>query len=85
MTLEELLKIADQGFDSLIPFWNEEKGEPGEDDQDNLALYVIRMLIGVSVPSASREDQLNNAIGYMEEAESDIRAVIVALKVAMQN
>lgn len=58
MTLAELLNIADQGFDPLNSFWDEETGKPTEDEQDDLALFVIRMLIGVFDESASREDQL---------------------------
>jgi len=87
MTPVELVKIADQGYDSLVPFWDEVFGEFLDDEVcgDKLALFIVQELRDTFEPSASREDQLENAISYMETAKTDIESVITALQVAMQD
>lgn len=86
MILEELLKFADKGYDSLIPFVDEETGELLDYDcGDSLALFVVRELESTFVPSASQEDQINTAIEYMEKGKDDLERVIAALQVAQQD
>ncbi len=86
MTLEELLNIADQAYDGLVPFWDCETRAPALDDKlqgDTLALFVVRELVQTFDPSCSGERQLNDAIVYMEGAKSDIESVIGGLATAV--
>ena len=87
MTLVELLKIADQGYDPFVPSYDKVTGELLDDEVcgDTLALFIVQELVSTFEPSTSLEDRLNTAIVYMETAKEDLDSVITALQAAMQD
>jgi len=82
MTLLELLKKANEGYDDgfLSEYFNEDTGELVDGKGDTLAQFIVIELSETFDPEATDEDQIGEAIRVMDAGKSDIAGVLHALE-----
>ena len=88
MTLVELLTIANKGYPDgyLAELFDPETGDPvpdADEKGDTLALFILREIREVYYSEASRDENLQSAIGVLEVCRRDVDDTIGALEAAL--
>lgn len=87
MTLAHLLKLANLGYPDryLSEYFHRDGSENPDGAGDTLAQFIVRELHDTHDPESSDLDQIDEAVGVLTKAQSDLESIIEILLQAAAN